>query len=238
LELNNDVGLDVRLKVIDVVKLDNISGVEMELPVEDVKEGDEVEPVDGTTEELPKLMGRVDEPKLLGERGVDVDSGRVRPVDDGIVELLILLDRLMEVLDDMSVERLGPEVGLGRDTVKPSLCVDGKTKEPPVVVDVTRLRVAELPDGLINVVGALGVVGTFEPVGSAEDGPPGVLGSILELRPGRVLDERTDEGVVFENVEIVDGDRILDSVETGVDSPLLIVTTLVEKGYDGYGLCG
>jgi len=222
----------------DVVKLDNIVGAEMELPVEDVREDDEVEPVDDTTEELPKLVERVDEPKLLGESGEDVDSDCVRPVDDGTAELPILLDRLMEVLDDMSAERVGPEVGLGRDTVKPSLCVDGKTKEPPVVVDVLGRRVAEPPDGLVNVVGALGFVGTFEPVGSAKDGPPGVLGSMLELRLGRLLDKSTDEVILFESVEIVDGEKIVDGVETKVDSPLLIVTTLVKAGYDGYGLCG
>ena len=217
----------------DVVKLDNVVGAAMELPVEDVKEGDEVEPVDSTTEELPTLVGRVDGAKLLGERGVDVDSDRVRPVDDGIAELPILLDRLKEVLDDMSAERVGSEVGSGRDTVKSSLCVDGNTKEPPVVVDVTRLRVAELPDRLVNVVGALEVVGTLEPVGSAEDGPPGVLGGILELRPGRVLEETTGESVVSGSVEIVDGDKIGDSVKTDVDNPLLIVTTLVDAGNDG-----
>ena len=195
-----------------------------------------MEPVDGTAEELPTLVGRVDEPKLLGERGVDVDSDRVRPVDDGIVELPILLVRLMEVLDDMSAERVGPEVGLGRDTVKPSLCVDGNTKEPPVVVDVTRLIVAEPPDGLVDVVGALAVVGTFEPVGSAEDVPTGVLEIRLEPRLGRLLDETTDEKIelmVFEGAETEDGKRIVESVETEVDSPLLIVTTLVEAGYDG-----
>ena len=58
----------------DVVKLDNIVGAETELPVEDVKEGDKVEPVDDTTEELPKLVGKVDGAKLLDEREVDVDS--------------------------------------------------------------------------------------------------------------------------------------------------------------------
>ena len=58
----------------DVVKLDNIVGVKMELLVGDVKEGDKVKPVDGTTEELPKVVERVDEPKLLSERGVDLDS--------------------------------------------------------------------------------------------------------------------------------------------------------------------
>lgn len=139
----------------------------------------------------------------------------------------------MKVLDDMSAERVGPETGLGRDTVKPSLCVDGKTKEPPVVVDVTRLRVAELPDELVNVAGALEVVGTSEPVRGAEDVPPGVLGGILELRSGRVLDGTTGEGVVFKIVEIVDGERIVDSVETEVDNPLLLVTTLVDAGNDG-----
>jgi len=127
-------------------------------------------------------------------------------------------------------------VGLGRDTVKPSLCVDGKMKEPPVVVDVTRLRVAEPPDGPVDVVGALEVVGTSELVGSAEDVPPGVLGSMLELRLGRLLDGTTDEVIPFESVKIADGDRIGDSVETEVDNPLLIVATLVEIGYDGYGL--
>ena len=217
----------------DVVRLDNVVGVEIELPVEDVKEGDKVKPVDDTTEELPKLMGRVDGAKLLDEREVDVDSDRVRLVDDGIAELPILLVRLMEVLDDMSAERVGPVVGLGRDTVKPSSCVDGKTKEPPVVVDVPGRRVAELPDGLVNVVGALGVVGTFEPLIGAEDIPPGVLGSTLELRSCRVLGETTDEGVVFKIVEIVDGERIVDSVETEVDKPVLIVTALVEAGNDG-----
>ena len=222
----------------DVVKLDNVIGAAMELPVGDVKEGDEVEPVDGTTEELSTLVGRVDGAKLLGERGVGVDSDRVRLVDDGIAELPILLDRLMEGLDDMSAERVGPEMGLGRDTVKPSLCVDGNTKEPPVVVDVTRLRVAELPDELVNVAGALEIVGTFEPVRGAEDVPPGVLGSALELRPDRLLDKATDEVIVFERVETVDGERIVDSVETEADSPLLIVATLVEAGNDGYGLCG
>ncbi|KAI4705090.1 hypothetical protein J4E89_009384 [Alternaria sp. Ai002NY15] len=72
--LDDGVELDVLIGVDDVVKLDNVVGAAMELPVEDVKEGDEVEPVDGTTEELPTLAGRVDEPKLLGKRGVDVDS--------------------------------------------------------------------------------------------------------------------------------------------------------------------
>jgi len=133
----------------------------------------------------------------------------------------------------MSAERVGPETGLGRDTVKPSLCVDGKTKEPPVVVDVTRLRVAGLPVGLIDVVGALEVVGTFEPVRSAEDFPPGVLGSMLELRPDRLLGETTDVVIVFERVETEDGERTVDNVATEVDSTLLIVTTLVDAGYDG-----
>jgi len=213
----------------------------MELPVEVVKEGDVVEPVDDTTEELPKLVGRVDEPKLLGERGVDVDSDRVRSVDGGIAELPILLDRLMGVLDDMSAERGGPGLGLGRDTVKPSLWEDGKTKEPPVVVDVPGRSVAELPDGLVSVTGALEAVGTFEPVGSAEDVPPGVLGIMLELSPGRVLDETTDkmtELMVFDGTETEEGERIVESVETEVDNPVLIVTTLVEAGNDGYGLCG
>ena len=216
-----------------MVKLDNIVGVETGLPVEDVKEGDEVKAVDDTTEELPTLVGRVDGVKLLGERGVDVDSDCVRPVDDDIAELSILLDRLMEVLDDMSAERAGPEVGLGRDTVKSSLCVDGKTKERPVVVDVPGLGVPELPDRLVNVVGALEVVGTFEPVGDTEDNSPGVLEGMFKLEPGRVLDGTIGEGVVFEIVGIVDGERIVDSVETEVDNPLLIVTTLVEAEYDG-----
>ena len=233
MELNNDVGLDVRLKVVDVVKLDNIVGAEMELPVEDVKEGDEVGPVDGTTEELPEPMERVDGAKLLGERGFDVDSDRVRPVDDGIAGLPILLVRLVKVLDDMSAERVGPEVGLGRDTVKPSLCGDGETKGPPVVVDVTRLRVAEPPDGFVDVVDALEVVGTLEPVGSAEEVPPGVLGSILELRPGRVLDETAEEVIVFDIGETIEGEMIVDRVDTVVDSPLLIATTLVDAGNDG-----
>ena len=208
----------------------------MKLPADDVGEGDVVEPVDGTTEELPELpglVGKVDGAKLLGERGVDVDSDRVRPVDDGIAELLILLDRLMGVLDDMSAERVGPEVGLGRDTVNPSLCVDGKTKEPPVVVDVPGRRVDELPDGLVDVVGALGVVGTFELVRGAEDIPLGALGSILELRPGRVLDETTDEVIVFDIGETVEDETIVDRVETEVDDPVLIVATLVDVGYDG-----
>jgi len=220
----------------DVVKLDNIVGAKTGLPVEDVKEGDEVEPVDGTTVELPKLMGRVDEPKLLGRRGVDVDSDRVRLVDDGIAELLILLDRLVEVLDDTSAERVGPEVGLGRDTVKPSLCVDGKTKEPPVVVDVPGRRITELPDRLVNVIGALEVVGTFEPVGSGEDVPPGVLKIMLELRLGRLLDGTTDEMIelmVFEGAETKGGKRIVENVETELDNSLLIVAALVEAEYDG-----
>ena len=105
--------------------------------------------------------------------------------------------------------------------------------EPPVVVDVLGRRIAELPDRLVNVVGALVVVGTYEPVGSAKDVPPGVVGKVFELRPGRLLDETTDEVIVFESVEIVDGDTIVDSVATEVDSPLPIVTTLVETGYDG-----
>ena len=222
----------------DVVKLDNVVGAAMELPVEDVKEGDEVEPVDGTTEELPTLVGRVDEPKLLGERGVDVDNDRVRFVDGGIAKLPILFDRLMGVLDVMSAERGGPDVGPGRETVKPSLCVDGKTKEPPVVVDVLGRRVDKLPDRLVNVVGALEVVGTFEPVGSAEDVSPGVLGSMIWLRPGRLFDETTDEVMVFDGVETEDGEMIVDSVETEVDNAVLDMTTLVETGYDGYGLCG
>jgi len=67
----------------------------MKLSVENVKEANEVEPVDDTSEELPTLVGRADKPKLLGGRGVDVDSDRVRPVDNGIAELPILLDRLM-----------------------------------------------------------------------------------------------------------------------------------------------
>jgi len=217
----------------DVVKLDNVVGVKLELPVEDVRKGDEVEPVDGTTEELPTLVGRVAGGKLIGEKEVDVDSDRVRLVDDGIAELPTLLDRLMEVLDDMSAERVGPEVGLGRDTVKPSLCVDGKTKKPPVVVDVPGRRVAELPDGLVDVAGALEVVGMFEPLGGAEEIPPGVLGDMLELRLGGVPDEGTGEGAVLRTVEIVDGDRLVDSVKTEVDNPLLIVTALVDAGYDG-----
>ncbi|KAI4633701.1 uncharacterized protein J4E87_000865 [Alternaria ethzedia] len=72
--LDDGVELDVLIGVDDVVKLDNVVGAAMELPVEGVKEGDEVEPVDGTTEELPALMGRVDGAKLLSERDVDVDS--------------------------------------------------------------------------------------------------------------------------------------------------------------------
>jgi len=239
--LDDGVELDVKLGVDDVGKLDNVVGAEIEIPVEDVKEGDEVGPVDGTTEELPEPMERVDGAKLLGERGFDVDSDRVRPVDDGIAGLPILLVRLVKVLDDMSAERVGPEVRLGRDTVKPSLCVDGKTKEPPVVVDVPGLRVGELPDRLVNVVGALGVVGTLEPVGSAEDVPRGVLEIMLEPTLGRLLDETTDEMIelmVFEDAETKGGKRTVESVETEVDSPLLIVTTLVEAGNDGYGLCG
>ena len=195
-----------------------------------------MEPVDGTTEELPKLAGRVDGAKLLGEKGVDIDSDCVRPIDDGISELPILVARLMDVLDDMSAERGGPEVGPGRETVKPSLCVDGKTKEPPVVVDVPGLRLAELPDGLVDVVGALEVVGTFEPLGGAEEIPPGVLGDMLELRLGKLLDETTDEMIelmVFEGAETEDGKRIVESVETEVDNPVLIVTALVEAGNDG-----
>jgi len=227
------VGLDVLLGADDGAEVGNIPDVEIELPIEDIKEGDEVELVDDTTEELLKLMGRVDEPELLGDRGEDVDSDRVRLVDGGIAELPILLVRLMEVLDDMSAERVGPVVGLGRDTVKPSSCVDGKTKEPPVVVDVPGRRVAELPDGLVNVVGALEVVGTFEPVGDTENNSPGVLEGMFKLEPGRVLDGTIGEGVVFEIVGIVDGERIVDSVETEVDNPLLIVTTLVEAEYDG-----
>ncbi|KAI4684054.1 hypothetical protein J4E81_009217 [Alternaria sp. BMP 2799] len=236
--LDDGVELDVLIGVDDVVKLDNIVGAEMELPVGNVREDDEVEPVDGTTEELPTLVGGVDELKLLGEKGVDVDSDCVGLVDGGIAELPILLARLVEVLDDMSAERVGPEVGPGRDTVKSSLCVDGNTKEPPVVVDVPGLRVDERPDRLVNVVDALGVIGMLDADRGPEDVPPGVLASMLELRSGRVLGETTDEGVVFKIVEIVDGERIVDSVETEVGSPLLIVATLVEAGNDGYGLCG
>ena len=124
-------------------------------------------------------------------------------------------------------------MGPGRDTVKPSLCEDGKTKEPPVVVDVPGLKMDELPDRLVNVVGALGVIGRLDADTGPEGVPPGVLGSMLELRSGRLLDKATDEGVVFKSVEVVDGDRLVDSVETEVDSPLLIVTTLVDAGYDG-----
>lgn len=217
----------------DVVELDSISGVELELALVDTRDGNVMRPVDGTTEELPELVGRVDGAKLLGERKADVDSDRVRSVDDDTAELPILLVRLMEVLDDISAERVGSEVGLGRDTVKPSLCVDRKPKEPTVVVDVPGLRVAEPADRLVNVVDALKVVDTFEPVESTQDVPPGVLGSMLELRPGRVRDETTGEGAVLKSVEIVDGDRIMDSVEKVVDNPLLIVTTLVDAGYDG-----
>ncbi|KAI4680737.1 uncharacterized protein J4E84_007877 [Alternaria hordeiaustralica] len=234
--LDDGVELDVLLGADDGAEGDNVPGIDMELPADDVRKGDEVEPVDGTTEELPTLVGRVDEPKLLDEREVGVDSDCVRLVDDGIAELPILLVRLMNVLEDMSAERVGPEVGLGRDTVKPSLCMDGKTKEPPVVVDVPGRRLAELPDRLVNVVGALEVVGTFEPVRGAEDVPPVVIGSMVELRLGRVLDETTDEVtelMVFEGAETEDGKRIVESVETKVDSPLLIVTTLVDAGNDG-----
>ena len=139
----------------------------------------------------------------------------------------------MKVLGDMSAGEVGPEMGLGRDTVKPSLCVDGKTKEPPVVVDVTRLRVAGLPVGLIDVVGALEVVGTFELVGSTKVVPPGVLRSVFELRAGRRLDETTDEVIVFDIGETVDSKMIVDSVETEVDNAVLNMTTLVDAGYDG-----
>ncbi|KAI4607634.1 hypothetical protein J4E83_009531 [Alternaria metachromatica] len=230
--LDDGVELDVLLGADDGAEGDNVPGIDMELPADDVRKGDEVEPVDGTTEELPTLVGRVDEPKLLDEREVGVDSDCVRLVDDGIAELPILLVRLMNVLEDMSAERVGPEVGLGRDTVKPSLCMDGKTKEPPVVVDVPGRRLAELPDRLVNVVGALEVVGRgkLDVSDNAEPEEDELTDDEVD-RPGK---NRADEvGPNVEDTTAAPEEGILDTPteETiGVTSTVLVGSVLNRLG--------
>jgi hypothetical protein len=84
---NNDVGLDVRAGVDSEVRAGGTSGVEMGPPVADVRDGNGLDSVGKATEELPTLFVlsglRLDGLRLLDERAGVVDSGGVRPDDNG-----------------------------------------------------------------------------------------------------------------------------------------------------------
>jgi hypothetical protein len=159
-------------------------------------------------------------------------------------ELLILPVRLrlglsgLVALDDTPSEREDPGEGLGRDKVKSLLRVGDSTEELAEVV-VAVVSVAKPSDKLdVNVVRTLEVSSSPDSDVSCEDMPSDVLEGIFGLRPGRLLGGPTDERLVLENVEDVDGKGKEDIVVTVVESPLLIVTMVVDTEYDGYGVCG
>jgi hypothetical protein len=236
----------------DVLK-DSNDGVELEVRTEvceevDGTESDRVKPVGSVIEELSTLLVRTGF-RLVGVKLLDkmpelVTSDEVRLLDDVTEELPILLVKLrlapsrLEVLDDTPTERDDPGEGFGGNTVKPSLRVGETTEELPTIVVPVETVVKPSDRLAIKVVGALEVNSRLDSRTGCEDMPPDILKGRFGFRLDRLLDRTTDERLVLVGVENVEGKRKVDSVVTVVESPLLIVTTVVDTKYDGYGLCG
>jgi hypothetical protein len=242
-ESNDNVELDVRAGVSEDVTSGSISVVDLGSSVAEVRDSDGLNSVGRAIEELSTLSVRSglrpDEIKLV-DRAVDVvESGGVGPVEDGSEEPAMLLLGLgvgpgrLDVIVGMSAEKDGPGEGRGRDTVKPSLRVEESNGELPAI-DVPVMTVVEPSDTVaVNDVRTLEGIDKPDSDRGSEDMPPGVVDGIPGSRAGRLLDGATGEVIVSEGVDIVDGERRADSVETVGESPLLIVTALVEAGYDG-----
>jgi hypothetical protein len=239
-ESNDNVELDVKAGLSEDVTSVGISGVELGPSVADVRDSNGLDPVGRAIEELSTLSvrsGSTPDGVELLDRTVDVaDSGGVGPVEDGSGEPTMLLVGLgvglgrLDVIDGMSAERDDPGEGCGRDTVKPSLRVEDSNEELPAI-DVPVMTVVE-PSGTVtvNVVTTLEGIGKPDSDRGVEGIPPDVVDGISGSRSGRLLDGMTGEVIIPEGVYIGDGKRGVDSVETVGESPLLIVTTLVEAG--------
>jgi hypothetical protein len=89
--------------------------------------------------------------------------------------------------------------------VKPSLSVEEKAVGLSGI-DISLLTIGRPSDALVVNVGVMpGVVGGFDSDRDVGDISPGVLGGMLDPRPGRLLDGTMGEIIVFESVETIGG---------------------------------
>ncbi|KAL1794143.1 hypothetical protein ACET3X_007564 [Alternaria dauci] len=132
----------------------------------DVTESDRVEPVGSVVEMLFALLVSVGS-ELAGSELPDVMPGvasnELRLLDNASEELPVLLARLalglnkFKLLEDVPADEDNPEESLDKDSVKPSLRVEGNAEELKVVVTLEGSEVNPMDEPNVGVVETLKV---------------------------------------------------------------------------------